>query len=88
VQLGAFRSAPKAKSLHRVLTKSSEATLHGVDVRIIERPANNGDALHYVETASIPDRKSAVELCQTLKGLGHDCVAIIRQQQGQVATKK
>ena len=87
VQLGAFRSAPKAKTLHRVLTKSSEATLHGVDVRIIERSANNGDALHYVETASIPDRKSAVELCQILKGLGHDCVAIIRQQQGQVATK-
>ncbi|NKB19793.1 MAG: hypothetical protein GKS01_04525 [Alphaproteobacteria bacterium] len=79
VQLGAFRSAPKAKTLHRVLTASSEATLHGVDVRIIERQGNGGDALHYVETASIPDRTSALELCQTLKGLGHDCVAITRQ---------
>lgn len=74
VQLGAFSSAPKAKRLHRRLTGPQDAALHGVDVRIVERTAADGKRLHYVETASIPDRTMAVELCATLKGLGQDCI--------------
>lgn len=76
VQLGVFSTEARAERLKRRLTASPEAALHGVEVRIVRRPANSGETMHYVETAAMPERQTAQALCATLRGLGQDCVPV------------
>lgn len=78
VQLGAFRVQAKASSLKSRLTDAPDAALYGVDIRIVRRKARSGETLHYVETAAIPDQSIARDLCDTLKGLGQDCISVTR----------
>ena len=78
VQLGAFRAQSKAEGLKNRLTSTPDAALYGVDIRIVQRVARSGDTLHYVETAAIPEQSVARDLCATLKGLGQDCISVIR----------
>tara|TARA_R110000787_G_scaffold22903_3_gene66144 strand:- start:637 stop:2643 length:2007 start_codon:yes stop_codon:yes gene_type:complete len=78
VQLGVFQSETSAKRLRRDLTEPEDSALHGVEVNIVPRPTKAGRTLHYVETASIPDRAMARELCTILKGTGQDCVSVTR----------
>lgn len=78
VQLGAFRAQSKAEGLKNRLTSAPDAALYGVDIRIVQRVARSGDTLHYVETAAIPEQSVARDLCATLKGLGQDCISVIR----------
>ena len=79
VQLGAFRGQAKAERLRGRLTDAPDAALYGVDIRIVIRKAgNSGERLHYVETAALPDRAIARDLCATLKGLGQDCISVSR----------
>jgi len=78
VQLGAFRAESKAERLRNRLTGARDAALYGVDIRIVARKAGSGETLHFVETAGIPERDIARELCATLKGLGQDCVSVSR----------
>ena len=78
VQLGAFRGQAKAERLRGRLTDAPDAALYGVDIRIVIRKAGSGEKLHYVETAALPDRAIARDLCATLKGLGQDCISVSR----------
>ena len=78
VQLGAFRAQSKAEKLKNRLTGAPEAALYGVDIRVVPRKARSGEILHFVETAGIPEKEIARELCTTLKGLGQDCVSVTR----------
>ena len=52
--------------------------LHGVDVRVAERPASKGETLHYVETATVADWATARDLCATLKSFGQNCIPATR----------
>jgi multidrug efflux system outer membrane protein len=76
VQLGVFSTEARAERLRKRLTAAPESALHGVDVRIVQRPANSGETLHYVETGAIAEPQTARALCATLKGLGQDCVPV------------
>ena len=78
VQLAVFRSESKARQFRRSLTEPEEATLHGVDVRVAERPTSQGETLHYVETAAVADWTTARDLCATLKSFGQNCIPATR----------
>ncbi|MFT5486219.1 MAG: multidrug efflux system outer membrane protein [Alphaproteobacteria bacterium] len=78
VQLGAFRIKSKAERLRHRLTSAPDAALYGVDIRIVRRKSGRGETLHYVETVAIPEQSVARDLCQTLKGLGQDCISVTR----------
>jgi hypothetical protein len=78
VQLAVFRSESKARQFRRSVTEPEEATLHGVDVRVAERPASKGETLHYVETATVADWATARDLCATLKSFGQNCIPATR----------
>jgi len=74
VQLGVFKNDELARRFQRALTETEGSGLHGVDVRIEQRPANNGDPLYYVETAPVDEWSTARDLCATLSSLGQKCV--------------
>ena len=78
VQLGVFASRSRADNLKNRLTAAPDGALYGVDIRIVRRAAPTGQKLHYVETAAIPERSIARDLCTTLRGLGQDCVSVTR----------
>lgn len=78
VQLGVFSNEAKAVRLKKRLTEKPDAMLFGVDLRVVRRNASTGQLLHYVETAAIPEKTMARELCATLKGLGQDCIPVTR----------
>ena len=78
VQLGVFKEEPRALRLRDHLIRTSDGALYGVDVQVVERSADDGSPLYYVETPTIPDRDIAQELCASLRGLGQDCVSLTR----------
>jgi outer membrane protein, multidrug efflux system len=78
VQLAVFRSESKARRFRRSVTEPEEAALHGVDVRVAERPTRKGETLHYVETAAVADWATARDLCATLKTFGQNCIPATR----------
>ncbi len=76
VQLGVFKNEKLAARFRRNLTDTEGSGLQGVDVRIEQRPANNGDPLYYVESAPVEEWATARDLCATLQSLGQNCIAL------------
>jgi hypothetical protein len=78
VHLAVFRSESKARQFRRSLTEPEAAALHGVDVRVAERPTSKGKSRHHVEIATVADWATARDLCATLKSFRQSCIPATR----------